>query len=514
MKIAKFSQQWLRICFLAFSLWFSSYAVVAQQTVTTNTQGTHDGWFYSFWTENPNDGASMTLYPDGRYTTTWNNTLNFTAGKGWAVGSPDRVVCFEGTYNGGSNGFLALYGWTKDPLIEYYVCEKHGDWTPPGNTAGVEYYGEYTSDGGTYKVYTGYRENKPSIIGTASFQQYWSVRQEQRSSGTITFANHVEAWESIAGLQMGTTWDYQIMESEGYNSSGNSDITVWECQASPISVELTAPTAQTTFNAPANITLTADASTTSGYISRVEFYNGGTKLGEDNSAPYSYTWNNVSADTYSVTAVAIDNSNESLESSAVSVRVFAPQTPYGGTAHAIPGTIEFEEFDEGGNGNAYYDTDAGSQVDPAPNFRTNEDVDIENCDDTGGGYNLGWTIAGEWLEYTVDVDQSGSYNLDFRVANETDTKTISLSFDGTTVANNISIPATGGWQTWETVTVEDVQLTAGTQIMRLTIGGTDYVNLNNVTVTSNNPVDNCPDDPNKTEPGICGCGTPDIDSDN
>jgi len=123
---------------------------------------------YSFWTENPNNGASMTLGPDGNYSTRWNNTLNFTAGKGWAVGSPDRVVCFEGSYDGGSNGFLALYGWTKDPLIEYYVCEKHGDWEPPGNTAGVQYHGTYTCDGGTYKIYTGWRENKPSIIGNAS----------------------------------------------------------------------------------------------------------------------------------------------------------------------------------------------------------------------------------------------------------------------------------------------------------------------------------------------------------
>jgi len=199
------------------------------QTITSNTQGTHGGYFYSFWTENPNNGASMTLGPDGNYSTTWNNTLNFTAGKGWAVGKADRVVCFEGTYNGGSNGFLALYGWTKNPLIEYYVCEKHGQWEPPGNTGGVQYKGTYTCDGGTYKMYTGLRENKPSIIGNATFQQFWSVRTEQRSSGTITFANHVKAWETMGNMKLGTTWDYQIMESEGYNSSGSSNITIKEC---------------------------------------------------------------------------------------------------------------------------------------------------------------------------------------------------------------------------------------------------------------------------------------------
>ncbi len=211
------------------------------QTITANSQNTHNGFFYSFWTERPNDGASMTLGPDGNYSTTWNNTLNFTAGKGWKVGSASRVVCFEGTYNGGSNGFLALYGWTKNPLIEYYVCEKHGQWEPPGNTSGVSYKGTYTCDGGTYKVYTGRRVDKPSIVGNATFDQYWSVRQEQRSTGTITFSSHIEAWASF-GMQMGTTWDYQIMESEGYNSSGSSNITVKEC----VSCNATAPTVTAT----------------------------------------------------------------------------------------------------------------------------------------------------------------------------------------------------------------------------------------------------------------------------
>jgi len=454
------------------------------QTITANTQGTHDGFFYSFWTENPNNGASMTLGPAGNYSTVWNNTLNFTAGKGWKPGKADRVVCFEGTYDGGSNGFLALYGWTKEPLIEYYVCEKHGAWEPPGNTSGVQYKGTYTSDGGTYKMYTGLRENKPSIVGTATFTQYWSVRVEQRSSGTITFANHVAAWEQIGGMPMGSVWDYQIMESEGYNSSGRSNITVWECQASPVSVAITAPTASTTFNAPATVNFTATASSTAGNITKVAFYNGNTKLGEKTSSPFTYSWTNVAAGSYTITAEATDNRGNTARSEAVTVRVFAPQTPYGGTAHAIPGKIEFEHFDEGGNGNAYYDTSPGSEVSPQPNFRTNEDVDIENCTDTGNGYNIGYAVAGEWLEYTVNVAETGTYNITFRVAADGAGRTISLATNGTTIANNVAIPNTGGWQVWQDVTVQNVQLTKGEQVLRLTIGNTDYVNLNYMTFTS------------------------------
>jgi hypothetical protein len=213
------------------------------QTVTTNTQSTHNGFFYSFWNDGSKGSASMTLGPAGNYSTTWSNIGNFTAGKGWAVGKPDRVVCFSGNFDGGSNGFLALYGWTKNALIEYYVCENYGAWTPPGNTSGIVNKGTYTCDGGTYTIYTATRTNQPSIVGTATFQQFWSVRTQKRSSGTITFATHVAAWKA-AGMNMGTTWDYQIMESEGYNSSGSSNITVSEC----VSCATPAPTTITSFD--------------------------------------------------------------------------------------------------------------------------------------------------------------------------------------------------------------------------------------------------------------------------
>ena len=215
------------------------------QTVTNNTQSTHDGFFYSFWNDNSQGSASMTLGAKGNYTTTWNNVGNFTAGKGWAVGKADRTICFEGSFNGGSNGFLAVYGWTKNPLIEYYVCENHGSWTPPGNTSDIKQKGTYTCDGGTYTIYTATRTNQPSIVGTATFEQFWSVRTQTRSSGTVTFANHVAAWKA-AGLNLGTTWDYQILESEGYHSTGSSNITVSECVSNTCATA--APTVTATVN--------------------------------------------------------------------------------------------------------------------------------------------------------------------------------------------------------------------------------------------------------------------------
>lgn len=322
----------------SFVMLFSQIESIAQ-TVTTNTQSTNNGFFYSFWNDNTQGSASMTLGAAGNYTTTWSNVGNFTAGKGWATGKADRTICFSGSFDGGSNGFLAVYGWTKNPLIEYYVCESHGSWTPPGNTSDIVKKGTYTCDGSEYTIYTATRTNQPSIIGTATFQQFWSIRSKTRSSGTVTFASHVAAWKA-AGMNMGTTWDYQIMESEGYHSSGSSNITVSECSApTGPTVSITVPADNTTFALGTSVLLTALPTLTSGTVTKVEFFNGTTLLGTATASPYSYTWTKPAVGTYSITAKVTDNSAKTATSTAITVKVIDPfkiyKTP---TAITIDGT--------------------------------------------------------------------------------------------------------------------------------------------------------------------------------
>ncbi|HEY3405906.1 MAG TPA: glycoside hydrolase family 11 protein [Ohtaekwangia sp.] len=206
---------------LFITLFLSSFASVTAQTICSNQTGTHGGYYYSWWSDGAGS-ACITMGANGNYSTSWSNVNNFVGGKGWSTGTANRVVNFSGSFNGGSNGYLCLYGWTRNSLVEYYVVENYGAWTPPGAQSA----GTFNSDGGTYNLYRTLRQNAPCIDGNnCTFYQYWSVRTSKRSSGTITFANHVAAWAS-KGWNLGSSWAYQIMATEGYQSSGNSNITI------------------------------------------------------------------------------------------------------------------------------------------------------------------------------------------------------------------------------------------------------------------------------------------------
>ncbi len=146
----------------------------------------------------------------------------------------------------------------------------------------------------------------------------------------------------------------------------------------------------------------------------------------------------------------------------VSVRVHpaaSNQTPFNGTAQVIPGTVEAEFYDEGGANEAYFDTDAGNNG----NFLRSDDVDVEVGSSNG---NVGWIFDGEWLEYTVDVQTTGSYSVAVSVASINSGTSFNLELDGNSLTGTINVPNTGNWQSYQTVTAEGLQMTAGTHILR------------------------------------------------
>jgi hypothetical protein len=175
----------------------------------------------------------------------------------------------------------------------------------------------------------------------------------------------------------------------------------------------------------------------------------------------------------------------------------SPTTPYGGVPTAVPGVVEAEHFDEGGQSVAYYDTTVGN----ARGAYRSTDVDIEPTTDIGGGYNLGKTRSGEWLTYTVNVVATASYNLETRVANIGVGARFHVEVDGLDSTGPVLVPDTGGWQTWQTITTAGIRLEKGTRHIRVvfdtgsSIGGVGNYNWFRVVDTTAPPPDSSPTTP-------------------
>ena len=130
----------------------------------------------------------------------------------------------------------------------------------------------------------------------------------------------------------------------------------------------------------------------------------------------------------------------------------------------IPGIIEVEDFDDGCQGDAFFDSDDknnGGQYRETP-------IDIENTSDEGNGYNIGWLSTGEWLEYSVDVKENARYDMEIRVAAASDGNKFHVEFNGSNKTGVLTVNNTGGTQSWTTVKSR-IALIDGKQSMKLFI---------------------------------------------
>jgi nitrous oxidase accessory protein NosD len=141
------------------------------------------------------------------------------------------------------------------------------------------------------------------------------------------------------------------------------------------------------------------------------------------------------------------------------------ETPYLGLRPVDGAPIQAEDYNHGAEGIGYHDTTAGNS---GGRYRTGERMDVEASTDTGGGFDVSSVVAGEWLNYNVNLSATGAYSIDFRVANgQTTAGKFHLEVDGVNVTGSLNVPPTGGWQTWTTVTASNINLTAGAHKLRL-----------------------------------------------
>lgn len=206
----------------------------ADMDISTIQQGTHNGFYYNLWIERTGEytgDLTFGLREAGRFTAQWSNVNNWIGGIGWNPGSRDKVVKYSGQYDVSStqNAYLSLYGWTRVPLVDYQIVESYGS-AYPDCTSNRQNHGTYQSDGATYELISCSSPDLPPSIAGETHYQYFSVRNPPKGygavEGTITVANHFNAWES-KGLKLGQL-EYMILAIDSYDGDGSVDITVAE----------------------------------------------------------------------------------------------------------------------------------------------------------------------------------------------------------------------------------------------------------------------------------------------
>jgi endo-1,4-beta-xylanase len=204
----------LVVLLLGIFVQYSFAQTTTAKTISSNQTGKQGSYYYEYWKDN--GSGTMTLGDNCNFSCSWGSVGNILFRKGVRPGSKNVVVTYTADYKPTGNSYLSIYGWFENPLVEYYIIESWGSWKPPGSAASK---GTITTDSGTYDIYQNSRTG-PSIKGSGTFQQYWSVRKSKHTSGIITCANHFNAWES-KGMKIGSMYEVSF-NVEAYQSSGGS----------------------------------------------------------------------------------------------------------------------------------------------------------------------------------------------------------------------------------------------------------------------------------------------------
>ena len=221
-------------------------------------------------------------------------------------------------------------------------------------------------------------------------------------------------------------------------------------------------------------TITVDASSNTSTINNVKVYINNLLVATLTEAPYTVEYEPTGNGKVTVTAIATDAEGRS-NSASYTMKVTAKREPFtAGKPATLPGTLQTEYYDKGGEGAAYHDNDAQNQGDA--NYRASEGVDIVNGN---GGRALGYTSTGEWVEYTIDVQEAGNYSFKATVSSGVNNSGFSINLNKNgkiTKLADIRVPQTGS-NSWDTYRVVEGTLSqpleAGEQILRIVITGSN-----------------------------------------
>jgi hypothetical protein len=196
---------------------------------SSNDSGKAGSYSWSIWSSG--SGGCITPYGVGAaFKATWNNAGDFLAREGFQwdetktydqYGTISADYAYTKTGSAGGYSYIGIYGWSNNPLIEFYIVD---DWYGSGPpTAGGALKGSFDVDGGTYKIYTHTQTNQPSIHGMATFVQFFSIRQTPRQCGHISVTEHFKKWAGLA-MTLGKMYEAKLLVEAG-GGSGSIDFT-------------------------------------------------------------------------------------------------------------------------------------------------------------------------------------------------------------------------------------------------------------------------------------------------
>ena len=129
----------------------------------------------------------------------------------------------------------------------------------------------------------------------------------------------------------------------------------------------------------------------------------------------------------------------------------------------VPGSVPFADFNLGGPEVGYHDSDPENQ---GGQYRLKDGVDI-GASGSSPKFSVGWTKAGEWLAYDLDVLESGTFDTEIRIASDGEGGDFHFELDGKSIGNKVSVPSTGGWTNWKSVSAGTMLLTKGKHRLKL-----------------------------------------------
>lgn len=246
-----------------------------------------------------------------------------------------------------------------------------------------------------------------------------------------------------------------------------------------LNLKITANPSPATVNTNTTLSFNPTNSSRADAIASVRVYINGSRVTTLTSKPFRYTYKPTAKGTATIKAVAVDTLGHESEYASFSLTINKARTTYSGPI-AIPGVLEIENFDGGGEGVSFHDKD--SEDEGKAGYRSdNEGVDLVK---NGSTYAIGYTASGEWLEYTINVTSSGIYGYKATVSSGSNNSgfRIGLMKNGKeTVLANVSVPNNGSWDTYQTLSTGIItpKIATGQQTLRITITG-DYCNIDKI----------------------------------